>query len=50
MASEFDYDAALDAAVAAAKAAGDVLMGRFRPPASEPAAAARSWIMVVTGS
>ena len=36
MASEFDYDVALDAAVDAAKAASEVLMARFRPPASAP--------------
>ena len=36
MASEFDYDVALDAAVDAAKAASEVLMARFRPPANAP--------------
>lgn len=36
MANELDYDAALQVAVDAAQAAGDVLLARFRPPASTP--------------
>ncbi len=36
MASDFDLDEALDAAVDAAKAASGALMARFRPPASAP--------------
>jgi hypothetical protein len=36
MATEIDYDQALQVAVDGAKAAGDVLLTRFRPPATAP--------------